>query len=94
VYRSPSPHLSEGLCVIPQAISATSGNIKHKLGQLVRRFRIEMNHHFSIAAMPTAINMTNFSQDAQCYLSSSMPVLRQYLTIEEEKQIIEQFRQS
>ena len=44
--------------------------------------------------MPTTIDMTNFSQHAQCYLSSSMPVLRQYLTIEEEKQIIEQFRQS
>lgn len=44
--------------------------------------------------MPTAIDMTNSAQDAPCYLSSSIPVLRQYLTIEEEKEIIEQFRRS
>jgi hypothetical protein len=52
-----------------------------------------MNHHSNIAAMSTATDMTYFPQDARCYLSSSMPVLRQYLTLEEEKQIIEQFRQ-
>ena len=44
--------------------------------------------------MSTAVDMTYFPQDALCYLSSSIPVLRQYLTIEEEKQIIEQFRKS
>ncbi|PVH90327.1 hypothetical protein DM02DRAFT_43809 [Periconia macrospinosa] len=40
-----------------------------------------------------AIDMTA-SQDAQSYLSSWLPILHQYLTIEEESQIIEQFRLS
>merc|ERR1712014_364307 len=55
---------------------------------------IERSNESNLAAMPTEVDIANSTEDVPCYLSSSMPVLRQYLTIKEEKEIIQQFRRS